>query len=386
MTVIFGMSMFVYYSVFDVKVESIRIKVATSPSALGQGALLDLLKQLGYEVEVGRVRADEPALVIVSNPTSELDVGAYAGLPPGSAVLVVLPKRRGTTSPDGTRTILAKEVPAQEVESIIRRIDPSATVERNTKPGSWSQPKWPEPSIPGLQLVRSDVLEPLISAEGSLLFGRLRMQDGPPIHLLSDADLFATHAFSRGMNVELAVLLIDSLVLDHRRIVVDEHNRGVLRETKLEVALFEQPVVAVTIQMLALLLVVAWSALQSFGGKRAITPALKKGYATLLDNSAALLSDPRRCADLARRYTRTVLLDVSRRLNPPLGLSEEEHIAWLDGVARTRGLDSTYKDLQGEARALSGDTNVVRATHLARRLHGWRKGMIHADRTRSRHQ
>ncbi len=364
---------------------------AFSEAAVGHRALVEALEALDIPVLVSRARnpvgVDQSGVMVLAEPRrSHLDkVDARLSHP---VVLYVLPKRAYLPDHRNLRWI-AKEklLPVDQVEAVLRHVAPKAEVTRTETPQDWDNLDLARPEIAGtIQLATGGGVEWAIGGRDGGLLGFVDREE-TRIWILADPDLMANHGLGRGENAAFMVHLLDWLRRDGT-VVVDETIHGFARAPNLWGTLFEMPFAVVTLVIAATVVLLGWAAAGRFGTPRPAEHPIRAGKETLIDTVVDLLADAGTPGEALRRYRDVVLASVVEALPPPKGLDEDETIAWLDqrpmagrGHGRFAGLSGRVETL---ARSRAGATPAVVAT--ARKLHLWKRDMIHGSGTRPRHR
>jgi len=322
-----------------------------STSALGHAAFLDLLRRAGIPLVVSRLPNDlAPGSVRL---LVEPELGARGGREHVSDLwweaeraLLVLPKWSGEPDPDHpgwVRSVKAR--PAREAED----------------------------------------LEGVIECEAGILLGRSTTAEGDTHWVLSDPDLLATHGLGRGENARLALAIVRALGEPGAPVVVDESTHGGAPPDSLAKELLRFPLVLVSLQALLATATLLWAAVRRFGPPLPTRPALGRGQATLLENTAQLSLLGGHHAHTLGRYAGQVLLEVAEARHLPSGLDADERLERLAGMSRRRNLRDDPRRLKAEAQRMGASERVPNPNllRLARRIHHWREAMLHGSRERS---
>ncbi|SEN24979.1 hypothetical protein SAMN05192583_2368 [Sphingomonas gellani] len=192
-----------------------------------------------------------------------------------------------------------------------------------------------------------------------------------PVYILADPDLLNNKGMRRENDAASALALLDWLNSNEADgISFDVTLNGFARtRSPLKLAL-EPPFLAMTLAILAALLLVGWQATVRFGAPRRLPRAIAFGKAALIDNTAALIRKAGRWGMLGPRYAELARERAALAFGAPARLSGTELDAYLDRLERPR----RFSELA--AAAAAADTReAVLAT--ARDLHDWHRG----DRT-----
>lgn len=363
-----------------------------STSALGHAAFLDLLRRAGIPLVVSRLPNDlAPGSVRL---LVEPELGARGGREHVSDLwweaeraLLVLPKWSGEPDPDHpgwVRSVKAR--PAREAEELLELLDIDGAVERpEFERLSWNEPFGFLPTLVRPQLVLSEDLEGVIECEAGILLGRSTTAEGDTHWVLSDPDLLATHGLGRGENARLALAIVRALGEPGAPVVVDESTHGGAPPDSLAKELLRFPLVLVSLQALLATATLLWAAVRRFGPPLPTRPALGRGQATLLENTAQLSLLGGHHAHTLGRYAGQVLLEVAEARHLPSGLDADERLERLAGMSRRRNLRDDPRRLKAEAQRMGASERVPNPNllRLARRIHHWREAMLHGSRERS---
>jgi hypothetical protein len=296
---------------------------AYSKSAIGHAAFLRLLQQLDIPASIsesgsgGHVGPDD-VLVVAEPRTDQSTLAEVSAMLTSPTMLLVLPKRTGKPDPDKPYWLAADKLVAEDsVTRVLRLVDPEATVVRNAAPP-------PGVTINKVQLVHSAKLRPLLAASGGILIGERRIGNRR-IVVLSDPDLIANHALSRGDNSVVAVDLVRNLRAQHLdgEVIFDEFIHGFSpKPFHLLGILFQFPFNLVTLQMALAAALLAWAATARFGAPVALPLPIEAGKRSLIDTGARLLAQTGRIPDLSARYCEELIRDTTRLVRgaaPPAG-------------------------------------------------------------------
>lgn len=370
-----------------------------SRSALGHKAFVELVKAQGRTVLVSRHRTRDRAHEGAATALLEPRVGDEDGgrskatlsdIEAGAArLLVVLPKRIGFPDQLRPRWIgTVRYAPIEDANRVLEALSLEATAIRPpASVGTW-RGELPPPELSDPQLVRSEKLHPLLSADGGMLVGELR--DGE-LHLivLSDPDILETHGLGRGRNAELVMAILGRLG-GPPVLVVDETLHGHEIEPSITRELLRFPLVLATLQALVTLGLLAWAAVVRFGRPLAPASLLRPGKAFLVEHTAELLRAGGHAGEAARAYLRAAREEVLARVPPPGGA--ETPTAWLARLEAARGEAGMLRRLEERvARIEDGKRGAaVEAVRAAQQISRWREeltdGAAGDPRTRRRAQ
>ncbi|MEM6491735.1 MAG: hypothetical protein AAF684_07545, partial [Pseudomonadota bacterium] len=310
----------------------LRAPSATGQSAVGVGALADLMRGLDWAVET---RAGEPgrspvgAVVLVTDVLNSGRVEEAADRHrDAEAVLIMLPKWRIRELQFGRR--FASRVRRVAEFSVRAAVDwaliaggadaagPAPAVRQGESDAARRIATGDVPSAPTLAdpqtLAQDDRLRPVASLEdGSILLAEIIPDDpfGPPMFVLSDPDPLLNHGLDDGANAEFAVRLFEYLA-DGRTTVLAIDDGPAPRTTPASFwfAMFEPPLAAVTLAILALFLVLGLISVARFGTRATDRPGQAAGKEALLDAAAALLRQGDGDRFVIRRFFEETVRDL----------------------------------------------------------------------------
>ncbi len=376
-----------------------------SRSAVGHHAAVELLRRMGWRVVVSRHRTAERAREGLSSGADAREGAVVALLEPrvgpdddaradtleavnGAArwLLVVLPKREAVPDPTRPRFVAAADpLPLQDAQRVLDALELDAKVVRPDATISAWRGNLPAPAIDRPQLVTSDHLRPLLSADAGMLVGELEAAGEWRTIVLADPDVIATHGLGRGGNAALLVRLLERLGAGGRTVVVDETLHGLEEQPSLARALLRFPLVLATLSALFAAALLAWAAAVRFGRPRPPDPLLAPGKLFLVEQTAALLRHGGRAPDAAAAYLRAAKDEVVQRLRPRGEAAPGD--AWLARAEAARGAEGALAGLEERARRLAGRRigGEEEAVRLARDIHEWREEMTDGARKDPRH-
>lgn len=377
---------------------------AYSISAVGHAALYDLLKRLEWQVSrgVGNTLAavGKKGLLIIAEPDLKYLNGDEAlKVTLATKMLLVLPKWRGT--PDENRPSWIGSVgpvPLGIAQATLDLVHPAGRVIRKAAPKTWeTNALGVAPSVSGpMQLVLSDNLRPLVAGPDGILVGVFEEGDRS-VWVLSDPDVLANHGIVNDRNADFMLALLG--VASGRGaggsqtpVVFDEtvHGYKERRESPLRI-LFTFPYVVLTILACLFAVVVALAGSSRFGPARRTRPPLDFGKAKLIDNSARLLEYSGHQGVATKRYVEMVVRLTARALHAPQGMNENELLAWLERVGRSRGVSVPCGEIVSRMDGLDAAhaANLPVLLQCARDIHRWKGEIVYgagtgADRGDSR--
>lgn len=208
-------------------------------------------------------------------------------------------------------------------------------------------------------------LHPLIvDRHGGIVVAQL----GPgPLFVLADPDLLDNHGMKDLGQAASALALLDWMNSNPPdAIAFDVSLNGFGHSQSPLKLLFEPPFLAMTLAIIAALLLAGIAAFGRFGPVRQRTRAIAFGKAALVDNSAALIRRAGREARLGGRYAALIRERAAIAFGVPARLRDAALDAYLD---RLKG-DHHFSDL-AKAVEDAGDRHSLR--DAAQALHAWQR-------------
>ncbi|HSL83801.1 MAG TPA: DUF4350 domain-containing protein, partial [Thermoanaerobaculia bacterium] len=370
---------------------------AFSRSALGYRALAAFLEEAGATVLVSRFAPQAslgPAagLVLlepeaaVPGPDPELRRRLEGAERRGAPVVLVLPKWRARPDPDAPGWVSGVEpmpawLAARVLEDALGAEGLDEPVRRFLEAGPWRGPLAEGGLAPALdrpQLLAPGLenLVPLLATERGVLVARHRER---PLTVVADPDLLNTHGLGRGDNAVVAHRLFvvrpvpyapsaDRPPPPPSAWVVDETLHGFERAPSLWRELLELPLGLFTLQAFLLGVLAVWAAVRRFGRPLPPPPRLATGTATLVDNTARLLTFGGHHGDAVERYLRLVAEQAGEVFGVPAHLGRRARIARLAEIGRARGAREDFEEIARRVVGLGErGSDPRRARNLARR-------------------
>lgn len=372
-----------------------------SISALGHAAFYETMRDLKRPVErsTGNALARTGAsgtLVLVEPNMRYLDAESAQSLFYAPKILLVLPKWQGTQDKDNSEwTGYAKPVNLNVSRNTLGLASMRSDVLRTEWPGQWAiNAIGYNPTDGGasgvIQLIRSNEIKPIVACEEGILLGELKKDDSI-IWILSDPDIMANHAITKGHNAAFMVSLADAL---HSRtatgksssIVFEESVHGYYTENKesiISLALsFPFSIVIILAAATAVMLIFAGAA--RFGPARTPARPIGFGKAQLIDNSAQLLDYAGHHGMVLKKYIRMTVRSAAQSLHAPPGMSEAATAEWLDRIGKARGLKlSCVKILQraDKSNNFNEPQTLSALFGSARDIHRWKGEILNESAT-----
>jgi len=360
---------------------------AYSQSAIGHMAFVETLRALGIPVLVSRsdsaLKAGPNDLVIVAEPPAEQKDDEYLlGLLEADRVLLVLPK--WVAAADFTNRQWAKQVyrlPSENADDILHIVASHGSTKIVQREIGWRSNRFGgEASLAQPQLMTADGLMPIIDSNLGVLLGEAEDSYGR-LWVLSDPDLISNQGLKHGDNAVIAVGVVQELLPAGGSVIVDEVIHGFRRDPSVWRALFEFPIIIITINAFAAVAVLLWSATGRFGSPIPSEPPLKAGKTTLIGNAAGLLQFGGHSVEILGRYLTVTFADVASRVHAPAQLAGAALDQWLERIGKARHVRAAPAQLRREAElaTAAGRADDRRLLHIARDLHRWKREMLHGS-------
>lgn len=374
-----------------------RAPSAKSVSAIGLRALADLMREHSGAVALDAGvwdQAGEATVILVSDTVDSGRLSdarwRYEG---ADAVLVILPKwRRGYRSFGRRFAREVRKVSVSEAQKALNDLIAElgyTDFEVFRSAGAFGRPALnaigPTPEISDPQLMRGRALRPLIARpDGAMLLAEAAFENDrlPRLFILSDPDPVMNHGIDDGDNALFAVRLLERLGGAPPNLGFDDGPGAPVTPASFWASLFEPPLVAISIAVLALFAALGLIGLARFGPRLADRPGLAAGKALLLDAAAALLRQGEGDRAVIRRFFEETLRDVGARLQAPDLTDGEKLRDWLAQAERARRPHVGVESLSAEVAALSQGPRprAERLTQLAGEINGWREEMLRGRR------
>lgn len=206
-------------------------------------------------------------------------------------------------------------------------------------------------------------LTPLLSdAQGGILLAQIG--DGP-LYVLADPDLLNNQGMKSLDQARAALALLDSLNSTPPDTIVFDVSLNGFGHSKSPLRLmFEPPFLAVTLTILAALVLAGIQAFARFGPPAPRGRAIAFGKTVLVDNSAALVRKARREAAMGPRYVAVIRERAARVFGAPARLRDAALDDYLDAFSGPRRFTEC-------AAAVEAARNAEELREAARALHAW---------------
>ncbi|HEX4694620.1 DUF4350 domain-containing protein [Sphingomonas sp.] len=345
---------------------------ALSNSALGYSGILRLAEATGHQTRV--IRDDNllstPGLMVLTPQTADTPMGEALTRRTRLPTLVVLPKWQ--TIPDKGDAGWVDHVgllPSSEPEGVLApgnkfKISRAPSGGRPLLTDGFLSESIAFSAPRPLQTMTGDKLTPLLTDQAGHIV--LAQVGAGPLYVLADGDLLSNMGMREASNAQSALALLDQLNDDGQPISFDVTLVGLGRAPNpLRLAL-DPPFLAMTLTLVAAMLLAAWQAVTRFGPAVRRERAIAFGKAALVDNSAMLIRKARRQARLGGRYVEVIRDRAVTAFGVPPRLRDQAIDDYLDKLtARDR-----FSDL---ARAAESATDRASLVAAAQALHDWQK-------------
>jgi hypothetical protein len=342
-----------------------------SNAAIGFSGLVRLAEATGRNPRILRQEQlwDTEDLVILTPEAAATNLSKVMTERAAKATLVVLPKWQSQRDPAKPAWVWVSGLaPASEPEGVLApqwKLKVARAKTRSqmlvTVPGhAPSSMRFPAPAV--TQFIAAEKLEPIVTdASGRVVLAKL---PDSPWFVLADPDLIDNHGIADARRAAAALALLDFLNSTDAEAVHFDVTLNGLGSTRSPLRLaFDPPFLAVTLTILAALLLAGMQALVRFGVPLRAERAIAFGKAALVDNSAALVRKAGREGHLGGRYTAIIRDRMATMLRLPPAMSEEEVDARLDQLRSDRQFSSLAASAV-QANTREGVLAAARALHL----------------------
>jgi hypothetical protein len=357
---------------------------ALSNAATGYAGLVKLAEATGRHPRIVRSAHDFETedLLVVTPESGSTDVSEVLRQRPTRPTLFVLPKWQMVPDDDHQgwaryRGLLPLFEPvgvlSPGVRFTMRQYRSGAGVLRaDGVPGRFWAPR-PIQVITGLERGNKQQddnwrdLTPLLSdGRGGIVLARLGQG---PLYVLADPDLLNNRGMKELGQARAALDLLDWMnSTGAEGIAFDVSMNGLGRSRSPLKLLFEPPFLAMTLAIVAALLLTGLHAFGRFGPPRARMRAIAFGKAALVDNSALLIRKAGREARLGGRYAAAIRERAARAFGVPARLRTGDAGAALDVYLDSLKGPSRFTDLARAAQAAEDRHGLLEA---AQALHDW---------------
>lgn len=345
---------------------------ALSNAATGFSGIVQLARATGRNPVILRNEAllDTEDLVVLTPETGAKDMTDVLERRTGKVTLIVLPKWQTVADPDHSGWVRAQGLkPVWDPQGVLAPARP-LKVERHRGGGrplvtiAGHAPEEMRFTAPGpLQTVRGEGLTPIVTdSAGRAVLAQFGSE---PLYLLADPDLLSNRGMADRGQAAAALAMLDFLNSTDAGSVTFDVTLNGLGQTRSPLKLmFDPPFLAVTLAILATLLLAGLQAISSFGAPRRPERAIAFGKAALIDNAAALVRQARREAGLGGRYAEMIRDRAAAVFGVPARLRDEAIADYLDKLDGR----SSFSALASAAERARSREELLEA---AQALHRW---------------
>jgi hypothetical protein len=351
---------------------------ALSKSAVGYGALIDYLREIGTPAVAprGQVSEGTDGVIVYTPPTPEalsdaVELDAYA------IALVVMPKwatipdpakkgwvrKVGPMAPftmpifySGEEIELAIAIDEKKTAAVMKAADAFGGAILNPLGGASAG------ALDGIQYAApNDAVEPiLVAGEGRIILGKLK---DAPVYVLTEPDLLNTYGLGAPERAHLAASLLD-MIRAGGPVVFDLTLHGIARPRNIVRLALEPPLLSATLCALFAALLLALASATRFGPPARAVRAHDFGKSALAENSAALIRMAGRETAFGARYGALIRRRIAKALGAAAA-SPSSVDALIERLAASKGAGAEFSALM---RSISQTRDPARLVQDARRL------------------
>ena len=354
-----------------------------SRSAVGFAGLAEFLREQGVPVLISRGLSEEEldkASLIIVTPGPENSAAEIAAIGDEAPKLVILPKWRIGLDPLHVGWVRnAGLMPDTVIVSqLLDSKDKAVTLQR--KAGSeaarlhngFDNADFTTGAVTALQTLMGPQWTGYVAdAAGRAVVARMTDSN---VFVLAEPDLMNTHGLKELATARAAAAIIESLRDTDGPVIFDLTLNGYRRSPNLLRLLFEPPLLAATLCALLAALLMGIHAAVRFGAPVAAARAFAQGKQALADNSAALIAMTRRSHRIAPRYAAAIRRRVARAVGAPADARDDVLNECLEKQRPLNAPGQKLADIVAEAGKAENEADALR---VARKLHRWRREMIH---------
>jgi len=347
---------------------------ALSNAATGFSGLVRLAEATGRSPTIARQDhlLDTEDLVVLTPEAADADMTEVLDRRASRVTLIVFPKWQTEGDPDRTGWVRVpgllprgqpEGVLAPDQKLAVGRIKAAGPTLVTVPEHAPVEMRFPAPPV--LQTIKGEGLEPIITdSAGRIVLAKLGRG---PLFVLADPDLLNNHGLADARRAAAALALLDFLNSTEAEGVKFDVILNGFGSTKSPLRLaFDPPFLAVTLAILAALLLAGLQAIARFGVPLRPERAIAFGKAALVDNSAALIRKAGREGYLGSRYADMIRERIAAILRLPPNLHREQIDARLDALIP----DRSFSSLADSAASASTREGVLTA---AKALHQWQQ-------------
>jgi hypothetical protein len=348
---------------------------ALSNAATGYSGLVRLAAETGLDPQILRNQPewDSVELVVVAPETAATDISEISGARGYElTTLFILPKWQTIPDPDRQGWVRTRGLlPASEPEGVFA---PVRNFKISRHEGKVAELVSVDPDLPeslgfvpptSLQVISDPdgELEPVITdGDGGIVLGKI-----DNMFILADPDLLNNAAMKRPENAAAALELLGWLnYYSDTPIGFDVVLNGLGGGRSLLRLAFDPPFLAMTLALLAMVLLLGLRAFGRFGPPRLRERAIAFGKAALVDNGAMLVRKAGKTHLLGGRFAAVIRDQAVRAFGVSPRLKPAEVDAYLDRL----GGEQSFTELAARAEATNDDSRMLAA---CRALHAWKQ-------------
>jgi hypothetical protein len=351
---------------------------ALSNAATGFSGIVQLARATGRNPLILRNESllNTEDLVVLTPESGVTDMTNVLARRATRPTLIVLPKWDTVRDPRRTGWVRSKGLrPVWDPQRVLAPAHP-LKIERNRSGGTALRtipshaPEEMRFIAPGpLQTVGGRGLRPVVTdPSGRAVLVQLGER---PLFLLADPDLLSNRGMADRRQAAAALAMLDFLNSTGAGSVVFDVTLNGLGQTRSPLRLmFDPPFLAVTLALLAALLLAGLQALSRFGPPRRPERAIAFGKAALIDNAAALVRQARREAGLGGRYAEMIRDKAVAVFGVPARLRDHAITEYLDKLDGR----SSFSALASAAERAQGREELLEAAQALHRWQGEKKG------------
>jgi hypothetical protein len=348
---------------------------ALSNGATGYTGIVRLARAMGKDTRVIRDPSQLAAngLLILTPPLGSTPLGDVLLRRDDLPTLVVLPKwltlpQRPAGRPGWVMRLGL--IDKKEPEGVLAP-DRKFTVSRQTSGGrplrsaGWMTEDFEFEAPRPLQTISGADLKPLLTDDqGNIVLGEVGNKS---LYVLADPDILSNMGMRKESQARAALALLDTLNQDGDRDFDFDVTAAGLGKAKNPLRLaFDPPFLAMTLAIVAAMLLAGWQAFARFGRAVHRERAIAFGKTALVDNAAALIRKAGRQARLGGRYVEAIRERAIVAFGVPSRLRGPAIDAYLDKISGR----SRFTDL---AQAVDDAGDKASLVAAARALHDWQK-------------
>lgn len=348
---------------------------ALSNAATGYSGLVRLAGDTGLNPEIVRNEGewDSEDLVVVAPEAAAIDInGVLIARGYDYPTLFILPKWQTVPDPEKSGWVrIMGLLPASEPEGVFapgtnfivsRHEERVAALEQVDPELPPSLGFIPPDSLQVIHDHEGEIDPVLTDGEGGIVLGKI-----DNLFILADPDLLNNSAMKRPENAAAAIELLDWLnYYSGEPIGFDVVLNGLGGGRSLLRLAFDPPFLAMTLALVAMVLLLGLRALGRFGPPRLRERAIAFGKAALVDNGALLVRKAGKTHLLGGRFVAVIRDQAVRAFGVPPRLKPAEVDAYLDRL----GGEQSFTELAARAEATDDDSRMLAA---CRALHAWKQ-------------